>query len=625
MFRHTRSGFTLIELLIVMVVIAILFIVGLFLFNNIKERGEETKVRAEVRAALVKANSGYVNNQNTYGATDAAALAQMPAGEGLTYLIVAADLDTPGEIYVQLDGAGAEADLPTGSTFNGTVGQQITLCGIAPSGKVYCARSNPKDGLLVNGHVDGSNTTMLVAEQGAAYSWGNNIEDATCNLPTTDAPAGACASGAPFWPGGKDKNTTITLTSTPAATTSSTTATFQFEISGSIPSAVQCRIDGGSWTNCTSPQTYNSLSVGAHTFEVRTQGGQGADTSESYDWTITAPIVCDSVAPQTNKVVFSRQVGSYYNIISMNPDGSGVQTVASTTANLQYATLSPDGTKVAYKNASTLNVMITCIDGSATYNTNTRNSENTVSWSPDSSRITFASNLTGGFVRVHVMQLTAAFPRTEVTTATGASDQDFQPVFDSTGDYVYYRGNNGGLGQDIYRVASDGSGNGVGNNISNRAGDDVAPIVTDSYVFWIAGSGAGTGTGYRSDLDGSNQTAVTPTNHFASGNTHVSVNAAQTKIGWRISGAYSVTSDRNDIYTANMDGSSMTKVMEGSTFYPGNVTWSGSTYLVFHGGASGNRINRVDATGGLASPTQIGGGTTTEILPNTNNRFHAQF
>jgi type VII secretion-associated serine protease mycosin len=85
-----------------------------------------------------------------------------------------------------------------------------------------------------------------------------------------------------------------TIDSGPAATTSSPDATFTF--SASKPgSTFQCSLDGGGFTGCSSPRTYNGLSDGAHTFRVRSLDSAGnVDASPaSAAWTI------DTVAPET--------------------------------------------------------------------------------------------------------------------------------------------------------------------------------------------------------------------------------------------------------------------------------------------------------------------------------------
>lgn len=94
-----------------------------------------------------------------------------------------------------------------------------------------------------------------------------------------------------------------TITSQPEQPTSSTTASFSFTGSdnktatGALTFA--CRLDNGAFAACTSPASYSNLTVGAHTFQVRTIDAAGnVDASPaSVTWTIQAPP--DTTAPQT--------------------------------------------------------------------------------------------------------------------------------------------------------------------------------------------------------------------------------------------------------------------------------------------------------------------------------------
>jgi hypothetical protein len=78
-----------------------------------------------------------------------------------------------------------------------------------------------------------------------------------------------------------------TITSGPTNPTSSTSASFAFTSSES-GSTFECRIDAGSWSTCTSPKSYSSLSTGSHTFDVRaTDAASNTDpTPASQTWTI---------------------------------------------------------------------------------------------------------------------------------------------------------------------------------------------------------------------------------------------------------------------------------------------------------------------------------------------------
>jgi hypothetical protein len=85
-----------------------------------------------------------------------------------------------------------------------------------------------------------------------------------------------------------------TIDSGPSDPTGSNSATFEF--SSEDPNATfECSLDSGSYESCSSPQTYNSLADGSHTFSVRATDTAGnADQSPaSQTWTI------DATAPET--------------------------------------------------------------------------------------------------------------------------------------------------------------------------------------------------------------------------------------------------------------------------------------------------------------------------------------
>jgi hypothetical protein len=76
----------------------------------------------------------------------------------------------------------------------------------------------------------------------------------------------------------------------PANPTSATGASFTFTAdSGSV----ECKLDGGSFSSCSSPKAVSGLSEGSHTFTVRSTDAVGNVGSDSYTWTVdhTAPVV----------------------------------------------------------------------------------------------------------------------------------------------------------------------------------------------------------------------------------------------------------------------------------------------------------------------------------------------
>lgn len=90
-----------------------------------------------------------------------------------------------------------------------------------------------------------------------------------------------------------------TITSGPASTTLSNSATFVFTDNdtglklGNLKQ--QCSLDGSSFTNCSSPKTYIGLAAGSHLFRVKSTGvlGDLPSTTTSYSWLIDygAPLI----------------------------------------------------------------------------------------------------------------------------------------------------------------------------------------------------------------------------------------------------------------------------------------------------------------------------------------------
>jgi hypothetical protein len=95
-----------------------------------------------------------------------------------------------------------------------------------------------------------------------------------------------------------------TITGGPPGTTADTSATFFLD--SNVPgSAFECNLDGGGFTPCTSPQTYNGLSDGPHTFQARAiDFVSNVDyTPATHNWTV------DTTSPSAG-LITNIQVGS---------------------------------------------------------------------------------------------------------------------------------------------------------------------------------------------------------------------------------------------------------------------------------------------------------------------------
>ena len=93
-----------------------------------------------------------------------------------------------------------------------------------------------------------------------------------------------------------------TIVSSPPSLSNSGSASFTFS-STEAGATFQCNLDGGSFTNCSSPRTYSGLLDGLHTFQVRARDAAGNidQTPASYSWTVdrTAPSASIASGPPT--------------------------------------------------------------------------------------------------------------------------------------------------------------------------------------------------------------------------------------------------------------------------------------------------------------------------------------
>jgi hypothetical protein len=154
-------------------------------------------------------------------------------------------------------------------TVSGTAepGSIVELFDGATSKGVTTATAGGAWSKAVTGLADGSHTFTVVATDAAGNTSG--VSNARTVVVDTSAPE-------------------TTIDSGPTDPTTETDAVFTFS-ADDASATFECRLDGGAWAACASPETLTGLAPGAHVFEVRAVDPAGnADAAPAaHAWTVT--------------------------------------------------------------------------------------------------------------------------------------------------------------------------------------------------------------------------------------------------------------------------------------------------------------------------------------------------
>jgi hypothetical protein len=122
----------------------------------------------------------------------------------------------------------------------------------------------------------------------------------------------------------------------PDSSTGSTSATFTFHDTEAA-ATFRCKLDGGSFTSCTTPKQYTGLSTANHTFQVQAVDLAGnTSPSASYTWTVV-PTVAPVPMSGNLLTALSPGVTAPLNVKITNPYNFAID-VASITVTVQSAT-----------------------------------------------------------------------------------------------------------------------------------------------------------------------------------------------------------------------------------------------------------------------------------------------
>jgi hypothetical protein len=194
------------------------------------------------------------------------------------------------------DSAGNTDSTPASRTWTVDTVAPNTTINTGPSGTVSSTSadftfSSSEGGSTFECRIDGGSWSSCTSPRNytslsnGSHTFDVRATDSTGNLDSTPATrAWTIDSAAPE----------TTINTGPSGSVNSNSASFSFS-SNKAGSTFECRIDGGSWSSCTSPRNYTSLSQGSHTFDVRATDSVGNldSTPASRTWTV------DTVAPET--------------------------------------------------------------------------------------------------------------------------------------------------------------------------------------------------------------------------------------------------------------------------------------------------------------------------------------
>jgi Tol biopolymer transport system component len=221
-----------------------------------------------------------------------------------------------------------------------------------------------------------------------------------------------------------------------------------YEPGSTHPAAYQC-VDGGSGaTACTGTSAVGtpiSTTPGPKTFTVTTRDRAGNTATRSVTYNVAY-----------RKIVFSSTRSGLGDIYAIAQDGSGLTRLTTDPAPDVEPAWSPDGTRIAFasrRSSLALDVYVMNVDGSNVQRLTTAAGEDTApAWSPDGSRIAFVSSRDGN-AEIYVMNADGSGQ----TRLTSDKKDDASPSWSPDGSKLAFsRGTV--AASDIYTMNANGSG-----------------------------------------------------------------------------------------------------------------------------------------------------------------------
>lgn len=253
------------------------------------------------------------------------------------------------------------------------------------------------------------------------------------------------------------------------------------------------------------------------------------------------------VASDSGKIAFVSDRDSNHEIYVMNSDGSGQTRLTYTPSHELHLSLSPDGTKIVFESNiddylnpsdNVLNFELYILDINSlniTRLTNHSGWDGTPSWSPDGTKIAFASAEPRSKAHIYTMNTDGS----NLTLLTKNLEADFTPAWSPDGSKIAYE-SNGRIGV----INADGT-----NQVMLRSGLNPAWSPDGSKIAF-ATSSQGEGNIYVMNADGTNQMEI------GSGN-----NPTWSRDGKRIAfSSWRTNRNETEIYVMDANGSNVVEL-----------------------------------------------------------------
>ena len=237
-------------------------------------------------------------------------------------------------------------------------------------------------------------------------------------------------------------------------------ATFTFTAEPGV--TFSCALDVNDFRLCTSPQSFDRLRPGPHTFRVRATDPVGNTSTTSHSWTVDG-----------SRIAFVSQRSGDHQIWVIDPEADSVAKQLTEAATNHAPDWSPDRTKLAFHSNRDGNWEIYVMNADGTGQrrvTNNQSTDRNPTWSPDGARIAFQRGPGVGPYDIYSMNADGIGEATRLTTD---AEDDIDPAWSPNGIAFARRGDANTY--EIYVMNPDGSERRLTDNTAQDFGPSWSP------------------------------------------------------------------------------------------------------------------------------------------------------